>query len=210
MDKGNEAETTKANRVLVIRSDLIGSVRMFLPKLAMFALGASIAASELSIGHTTKYNARIPIGSEVVEFEGVCVNFVGSMTSPEFEGLERVETDSKTEFRRSKKVVKMFPDFIDVEVWAVPSICDSHDRHRQPKDLGVGAIDALTFRFSWKRDFDLRPAETVDSFKKHLSGGNLWFFYFQVKGEKVPLTDHLVLHVVGKDAKDLARLSGRL
>ncbi len=132
------------------------------------------------------------------------------MSSPEFRGLERIDTASGTEFRRSKKDVSEFPDKIDVEVWAVPYLCGSLDRDKQPRDLGADTVGALTFRFSWKHELELRPAQTLDSVKKHFQTGNIWFFYIRVKGTEIPLTDHLILHILDREGTERAKLSGRL
>jgi len=133
------------------------------------------------------------MSSERVSLDGFCINFNASMNSSEFKGLERVETASGTEFRRHKKVISKFPDVVDVQVWAMPYLCNSLDRNKQPKDLGVDTVDNLTFRFSWKHDFDLRPAQTLDSQKMHFSASNIWLFYFQVKGTEIPLASENAL-----------------
>jgi hypothetical protein len=178
--------------------------------LALLVSAGTVCAYRLPAQQQTKNSSSIPMGSEQITLDGICITFNASMNSPEFTGLERIETPSGVELRRSKKIVKTFPDLVDVEIWAIPTVCNSRGRSNQPKDLGAEAVDALTFRFSWKRDFDLRPAETLDSVKKHFSGRNIWLFYIQVKGAEIPTTDHLILHIVGKEGHDLAKLSGRL
>ncbi len=150
------------------------------------------------------------MSSEQVSLDGFCVNFNASMNSSEFNGLERVETASGTVFRRSKKVVSKFPDVIGVQVWAIPYLCNLRDRSKQPKDLGMDALDALTFRFSWKHDFELRPAQTIDFKKMHFPKSNIWLFYSQVKGTEIPLTDDLILHILSEEGTERAKLSGRL
>ena len=150
------------------------------------------------------------MSSEQVSLDGLCVNFNASMNSSEFDGLERIETASGTEFHRHKKVMSKFPDVVDVQVWATPYLCNSLDRNKQPKDLGVDTVNNLTFRFSWKHDFDLRPAQTIDFHKMHFPKSNIWLFYFLVKGTEVPLTDHLILHILSREGTERAKLSGRL
>ena len=186
---------------------IIGSSLFFL--LLAWA-GRSDGKGNLVPSQRTKYGASIPMSSEQVSLDGFCVNFNASMNSSEFNGLERVETASGTVFRRSKKVVSKFPDVIGVQVWAIPYLCNSRDRSKQPKDLGMDAVDALTFRFSWKHDFELRPAQTIDSKKMHFPKSNIWLFYSQVKGTEIPLTDHLILHILSEEGTERAKLSGRL
>jgi hypothetical protein len=149
------------------------------------------------------------MSSERVSLDGFCINFNASMNSSEFNGLERVETASGTVFRRSKKVISKFPDVIDVQVWATPYLCNSLDRSKQPQDLGMDTVDALTFHFSWKHDFELRPAQTLAYQKKHFPASNIWLFYFEVKGTDIPLTDHLILHILSGEGTEKAKLSGR-
>ena len=168
---------------------IIGSSVLFL----LLAWGGrSDGKGNLIPSQRTKYSASIPMSSEQVSLDGLCINFNASMNSSEFNGLERVETASGTVFRRSKKVVSKFPDVIDVRIWAIPYLCNSRDRGKQPKDLGMDAVDALTFRFSWKHDFELRPAQTIDFKKMHFPKSNSWLFYSEVRGTEIPLDYHAI------------------
>jgi len=164
----------------------IGQFQLFLFKLGVLAIVVGLAAHTVGGDQQTKYGSTIPMSSEQVSVDGICINFNASMNSSEFKGLERVEAASDTEFHRSKRVIRKFPDLIDVMVWASPYLCDSLDRNKQPKGLRMNTIESLTFRFSWKHDFDLRPTQTVDYKKKHFPGRNIWLFYFQVKGTEIP------------------------
>jgi hypothetical protein len=179
----------------------------------LFRLGASLLIFSVTPGSSadqrTRYEGWIPMSSEQIALNSICIGFAASMRAPEFKGLERVATSSGIEFRRSNKVVTKYPDVIGVDVWARPSQCGSLERAKQPRDLGADTLGGLELHLSWKHDFELRPAEVLDYGKKHLSRSNIRLFLFHVKGTNIPLEDHLILHVLTQDGIERAKLSGR-
>ena len=194
----------------LLRFRVLQGLQLFLRRLCILAVALCMAGQGLNGEQQTRYDSSIPMSSEMISFGGVCVAFTASMNSPDFKGVKRVDSPSGSEFYRAKKVISKFPDVVDVLVWATPYLCSSRDRTKQPKDLAMENMQDMTFHFSWKHDFEMRPAELLDSVKNHFPARNIWFFNFQVKETAIPLTDHLILHIVDKEGVEQAKLSGRL
>jgi hypothetical protein len=145
----------------------------------------SLVPLDVAGNQKTRYTSTVPMSSDDVSLAGVCVSTTASMTSPEFEGLERIDSPSGIEFRRSKKLVRKFPELVDVQVWAIPAQCNSQPSTYQSPDIGLETLlDNLSFRFSWKRGMELHPAGTADFVKKHFAKRNIWFFPHRNQGNR--------------------------
>jgi hypothetical protein len=189
---------------------IIRSKRFWTSIVAAVFLMPYVAAPVMTNDKRTKHSSTVPMSSAEGKTGSLCVSFSAGMTAPLFEGLERVETPSGTEFRRSKETVKNFPEIVEVQLWAKPYGCKSASWKVQPKDLGADILNSMAFEVFWKHDTELRPAQIISSNRKHFAGANQWFFLIQVRSSEVPLSDHLVLSILTADGTQLTRLSGRL
>ncbi len=71
----------------------------------------------------------------------------------------------------------------------------------------------IHFRVEWKRGLDLRPVVNVSIERIPVmmeQGDNRMLFVVKIRDHDVPLTDHLILSVVGADGKLMSRMSARL
>jgi hypothetical protein len=74
-------------------------------------------------------------------------------------------------------------------------------------------VKGLHFRVQWKRGVYLRPVANVLIENKPVSmqeGDNRLLFVIKIRDHDVPLTDHLIISVIGSDGKLLSRMSARL
>lgn len=168
-----------------------------------------LLASSVEAGSSKKiFTATVPMSSNYAKIGDVCVSFNASMNSPWFGGLQRVETESGVTFRHSKNIESTYPKVIDLQVWARPYLCNSWKM--RSKDLGVKAIESLSFNCFSNRRGDLQPLGTLSTFKKRFAKTGQWLFIIQVETTNIPLEDHIVLTVLDEDKKELARISGQL
>ena len=74
-------------------------------------------------------------------------------------------------------------------------------------------VKGMHFRAQWKRGVYLRPVGSVSIQQKPVrmeEGDNRMLFVMTIRDHNVPLTDHLIISVIGPDGKLMSRMSARL
>ena len=134
-----------------------------------------------------------------------------------FYGLERLRGPHELEFhyRKGTTVVSEFPEFLIVEVRAVPSNCELGE-------LGVGLHSALVwderfmrswrFRLTWVNGAQERPVDVIstEAWKplRMMAGPPHWNYCLLVRSKSIPITADLKLEVLSPEGQRLARLIG--
>jgi hypothetical protein len=175
---------------------------------------STVAVAQSSEGNTGKihqYKNDVALSTGQIRHGDVCVNFIPVLQSGDFfEGLERIDTAQGSEFRKNSRVVTNFPDFMTVEMNVRIEDCDTdvYTPARTPD-----FVKGLHFRAQWKRGLYLRPVANVSIERKPVlmdEGDNRMLFVLKILDRAVPLTDHLIISVIGPDGKLMSRMSARL
>ncbi len=147
-----------------------------------------------------------------VEFSIFSVMTAGNF----FKGLEYRKADAEgrrvAEFRKDGRIVAFFPDKLDIivdfDAVAGPKVKPS----RVPSLAEVDELSrSIQLDASWKSGVELRPAELIGpplTDKPTPSKyGVSWTCSFQVRAKSVPLTEHLVVSVLGPHKEFLGRVT---
>ncbi|MFQ5664421.1 MAG: hypothetical protein ACE5HL_11380 [Terriglobia bacterium] len=177
-----------------------------------------------------KYSETVSAGVDSYSYDSICVTFHAVMWADDFfDGLERIETRKGSEFRKGSRIVKYFPGKISFEIEAdvfnCPENRENSDRLKtdpiiivppvpQVPPAASGFMSSLQFEAYWKTGFKLRPVQHL-SIKEAARVPwtelqNVWVYVLEVQAKDVPLTDRLVVHVLSKDGKKVARFSGHV
>lgn len=179
--------------------------------LLVFPGGAPAQSSEGNAGRIHEYKDDVPLSTGQIRRGNVCVNFIPVLQAGEFfNGLERVDNAQRSEFRKNSFVVTNFPDFMTIEINIRVEDCDA-DVYTPVKTPEF--VMGMHFRVEWKRGLDLRPVVNVSVERMPVmmeQGDNRMLFVVKIRDHDVPLTDHLILSVVGADGKLMSRMSARL
>jgi hypothetical protein len=199
-----------ANRLGVMR--FIVAIHCVFAAWCVFSpTGALAQSSEGNAGRIHEYKDNVPLSTGQIRRGSVCVNFIPMLQAADFfNGLERIDTAQGSEFRKNSRPVANFPNFITLEINVRIEDCDA-DVYTPVKTPDF--VNGLHFRLEWKRGLDLRPAVNVSIERKPLmmqDGDNRMLFVVKIRDHDVPLTDHLILSVVGADGKLMSRMSARL
>ncbi len=158
-----------------------------------------------------EYKDDVPLSTGQIRRGNVCVNFIPVLQAGEFfNGLERVDNAQRSEFRKNSLAVTNFPDFMTIEINIRVEDCDA-DVYTPVKTPEF--VMGMHFRVEWKRGLDLRPVVNVSIERMPVmmeQGDNRMLFVVKIRDHDVPLTDHLILSVVGADGKLMSRMSARL
>lgn len=166
---------------------------------------------EGNVGKIHEYKDDVALSTGQVRRGDVCVNFIPVLQSAGFfNGLERIDTEQGSEFRRNSRVITNFPDYMTVEMNVRIEDCDTdvYTPARTPD-----FVKGMHFRVQWKRGVYLRPVANVLIESKPVSmqeGDNRMLFVLKIRDHDVPLTDHLIISVLGPDGKLMSRMSARL
>ncbi|MGB8542114.1 MAG: hypothetical protein WCD49_10815 [Candidatus Acidiferrales bacterium] len=158
-----------------------------------------------------EYKEVVPISSGQIRDGKICVNFNPVMTAGDFfDGLERRETASGDEFRKSSQVVRNFPEQITVQVQTFITVCDADIYTAAPLPPFFNGIQ---FKAQWKRGLAMRAVSQVTVQRVIFAsedGNNRLMFLLKIRDHDVPLTDHLIISVLSQQGKLLSRMSGKL
>jgi hypothetical protein len=172
---------------------------------------AMAQSSEGNAGKIHEYKDDVALSTGQIRAGDVCVNFIPVLQSGDFfNGLERIDTAQASEFRKNSQVVTNFPDYMTVEINVRIEECDT--------DVYTPAhtpdfVKGLHFRAQWKRGVYLRPVANATIERKPVSeeeGDNRLLFMLKIRDHGVPLSDHLIISVIGADGKLMSRMSARL
>jgi hypothetical protein len=175
------------------------------------ATPALAQSSEGNTGKIHEYKDDVALSTGQIRRGDICVNFIPVLQSGSFfDGLERIDSPQGSEFRKNSRVVTNFPDFMTVEMNVRIEDCDTDVYTPVPTPDFVKGIH---FRVQWKRGLAMRPVASVSIEQKPVlmdEGDNRKLFLMYIHDRDVPLTDHLIISVIGADGKIMSRMSARL
>ncbi|MFZ3330401.1 MAG: hypothetical protein WA197_07215 [Candidatus Acidiferrales bacterium] len=175
------------------------------------ATPALAQSSEGNTGKIHEYKDDVALSTGQIRRGDICVNFIPVLQSGSFfDGLERIDSSQGSEFRKNSRVVTNFPDFMTVEMKVRIEDCDTDVYTPAPTPAFVKGIH---FRVQWKRGLAMRPVAAVSIEQKPVlmdEGDNRMLFLMYIHDRDVPLTDHLIISVIGPDGKLMSRMSARL
>jgi hypothetical protein len=126
-----------------------------------------------------------------------------------FKDLRRIETPSGTKYAKSSDDVTFFPNHLVIRVMAVQVSTPTTPTRKR---LGQDSMTGLRFDGHWKHGVKLRPVKNLTPeahppyyFSNELSEGST--YYLDIDDVEVPLDDHLILDVLARDNKRIARMS---
>lgn len=165
------------------------------------------------------------MGADSVRSGNMCLMVGATAESGDFfRGLKARQTrNGRRFFRKDREEVKSFPETLTVKLEGGLDRCvnkgvseengGNHRDFRWDHDL----MSSFQFEAYWKRGFEMRKAdinvlskEQSSDLVELLPTGELWKYGLSVKSENVPLTDTLVIVILGPDGKTISRLTGRL
>lgn len=189
----------------------------------IFATGIILVASSAQAAPKKKqqFELFVPVASQPIKSDQFCGNLGGALSSGEFfDGLQRVGSGRKIEFRKDSQPVKEFPSNIaialagDIKPCGEPS--EPHVDFVQP---GNGSspravsdfMNGLKFTAVWKNPRGVQPVANW-SVTKSVSNDSNWRVNdqipmrvaFQVPSQGVPLTSQLMISVYGPTGVKLA------
>ncbi len=194
---------------------------------ALLLFAAAVAGSSAAHAGQEKYDGAVFFQGDAGPPDGPCVKIEGSLIAPEFfAGLEKVETKDGYKFRRGSKEVRNFPQEMTVRLTLVEFPCHVGYLQQSPLQLTSEDMTSLRFEAYWKQGLRMRPAEklalrTVHEQKIPLpppdyrknnpprDSESKWVYEFALTSADVPLKDHLVLVIVMRNGRRLARVSAR-
>ncbi|MGA7917635.1 MAG: hypothetical protein WCA00_20545 [Candidatus Acidiferrales bacterium] len=172
---------------------------------------AMAQSSEGNAGKIHEYKDDVALSTGQIRRGDVCVNLIPVLQSGDFfDGLERIDTSQNSEFRKNSRSVTNFPDYMTVEMNVRIEECDTDVYTPAPTPEFV---KGMHFRVQWKRGVYLRPVANVVIARKPVrmdEGDNRMLFVMTIRDHNVPLTDHLIISVIGPDGKLMSRMSARL
>ncbi len=168
-------------------------------------------SSEGDAGKIHEYKDDVALSTGQIRRGDICVNFIPMLQSGSFfDGLERIDSSQGSEFRKDSHLVTNFPDYMIVEMNVRIEQCDADIYTPAPTPAFV---KGMHFRVQWKRGVYLRPVGSVAIEEKPVrmeEGDNRKLFVMTIRDHDVPLTDHLIISVIGPDGKLMSRMSARL
>jgi hypothetical protein len=168
-------------------------------------------SSEGGVGKIHQYKDDVALSTGQIRRGDVCVNFIPLLQSGDFfDGLERIDSSQGSEFRKNSRTITNFPDYMIVEMNVRIEECDTDIYTPAPTPAFV---KGMHFRVQWKRGVYLRPVGSVSIEEKPVrmeEGDNRMLFVMTIRDHNVPLTDHLIVSVIGPDGKLMSRMSARL
>jgi hypothetical protein len=168
-----------------------------------------------------QFELFVPVASQPIKADQFCGNLSGALSSGEFfDGLQRLGSGRRIEFRKDSQPVKEFPSKIAVALAGNIAPCASAGE--SPVDFvqpGNGSspravndfMNGLKFTAVWKNPRGVQPVSNW-SVTKSVSNDSAWRvndqipmrFAFQVPSQGVPLTSQLMISVYGPSGVKLA------
>jgi hypothetical protein len=179
------------------------------------------ASAEAAPKKKQQFELFVPVASQPIKSDEFCGNLGGALSSGEFfDGLQRLGSGKKIEFRKDSQPVKEFPSNIAIALAGNIKPCgeesESHVDFVQP---GNGSspravndfMNGLKFTAVWKNPRGMQPVANW-SVTKSVSNDSAWRvndqipmrFAFQVPSQGVPLTSQLMISVYGPSGVKLA------
>ncbi len=182
----------------------------FMRSLVLFLLITPVAAAQKK---KDAYDSESVMSSWALGQQGeACFQFFSFMTAGDFfKGLQYVRSrpaaNPTDEFRKDGRAVVAFPDRLQVDLSFFTCPCSGNKTVRLLALELNALIDSLQIQASWKTGVELRPADLIASPElgarptpnPFIRDSFMWGYRFFVRTQDVPLTDHLVISVLGRD-----------
>lgn len=187
--------------------------------LVIIAVGAIVPfGSEARDRNNPKYDGTVDFSPQLLHFADGCVAIEGAMTSGSFfDGLKRIDMNSRIEFRKSGKVVTEYPESVTTSIRIVGDRCGAAPLNA-PRSIFHGDSYSVKFKVEWKQGMQLRPA-SISSTAAHCVGFSSVPIPHQdftipsitcrltVDSKGVPLDNHLIVSLFSAEGNRLTRLS---
>lgn len=185
---------------------------------ALFFVVSSVEAAPKK---KTQFELFVPVASQPIKSDQFCGNLGGALSSGEFfDGLQRLGSGRRIEFRKDSQPVKEFPSKIAVALAGNITACgaapDSHVDFVQP---GNGSspravsdfMNGLKFTAEWKNPRGVQQVSNL-AVTKSVSNDSAWRvndqipmrFALQVPSQGIPLTSQLMISMYGPSGVKLA------
>jgi hypothetical protein len=191
---------------------LSGIICLFLvvtwPQLSLTGKDQAVKRTEFGVGREAGYGLE--------EFpDGSCILFrVFYISDSFFSNISRVDAPTGLKFKKAGKPVEFFPEHLVLNVEANVYSCGEKPVQRPPLDFKSDLMKSLLFRLQWKREFDLRPVDVTSMQSRGpvvYLFSNRWEYFMEVSAKQVPLSDSLVIDILGgKNGDGIRRLSARV
>jgi hypothetical protein len=201
------------------------SFRLILKSALIFATAFFVVASVAQAAPKKKqqFELFVPVASQPIKSDQFCGNLSGALSSGEFfDGLQRIGSGHKIQFRKDSQPVKEFPSNIAVALAGNIAPCGGADPSSSHVDFvqpGNGSspravndfMNGLKFTAEWKNPAGVKPIANW-SVTKSVSDDSAWRvndqipmrFAFQVPSQGVPLTSQLMISVYAASGVKLA------
>jgi hypothetical protein len=160
----------------------------------------------------TKFESGIFSPMRQLETDGFCGSLSGSLSAGDFfQGLPRVESESGVEFRRKSKVVRQFPDELDIALQGPPGSCPLALPNSQTGESPDEFVRGLSVEAQWV-DRDASPSIRDHSVSKSPPRTRwfaeyekpTWGFKIQVLSQDVAITRALVVSLISASGDRVA------
>jgi hypothetical protein len=197
---------------LGVKSALIFAAALF------FVAGSAQAAPKKK----QQFELFVPVAAQPIKSDQFCGNLAGALSSGEFfDGLQRLGSGRKIEFRKDSQPVKEFPSNIAIALAGDIKPCgsSSDEPHVDFVQPGNGSspravndfMNGLKFTAVWKNPRGVQPVSNL-AVTKSVSNDSSWRvndqipmrFAFQVPSQGVPLTSQLMISMYGPSGVKLA------
>jgi len=169
-----------------------------------------------------QFELFVPVAAQPIKSDQFCGNLSGALSSGEFfDGLQRLGSGHRIEFRKDSQPVKEFPSQIAIALAGdiKPCAASSGTSHVDFVQPGNGSspravsdfMNGLKFTAEWKNPRGVQPVSNW-SVTKSVSNDRAWRVNdqipmrvaFQVPSQGVPLTSQLMISVWGPSGVKLA------
>jgi hypothetical protein len=185
---------------------------------------ASLLVLALTTAHTSandktfvyKYREVMSSSSARAKLGEVCFLLFSSMNAGDFfKGLHytmKQGSRSADEFYKNGRIVSVFPEELEIRVGFETVPCVGNKVPDLSTDRVEDLLRSLQLEASWKRGVEYRPAEltglpTLVAKPATIHTVVADTYSFRVLARAVPITDHLVVSVLGTNKKFLARVT---
>jgi len=176
----------------------------------IFTHHATAAKAHSWLAKETKFGTGVKTGSSVLQYHDTCVWVqVFFISEKFFQGLQKKETPTGTEFSKGGTQLQDFPARLIVDFEATVQKCNPTPDEILPPDYATGLMTGATFEVSWKTGTQKRSVLLQSTEEQHRPGLR-WDYFLAIPAKGVPLTDELVIDVSLRHGISRASLSASL
>jgi hypothetical protein len=170
----------------------------------------------------TQFEMFVPVAPQPIKTDRFCGNLSGALSSDEFfDGLVRIDTKHRVEFRKDSQPVKEFPSQVAVALAGDMAPCGSPSsdaplsfvkpgNSSSPQEV-TRFMSGLKFTAAWKDNYGFKPVPNFSVTKSaptdkswRMNDQIPWRYALQVPSQGVPLTNQLVISVYAPSGAKLA------